>query len=92
MSLQNDEHFVAAVAAALGESLDFIRRRGFHVERPPHEATPRIPRSQTIPYPEPAGDAIDLGAYGIDWDAGDDSRIGRRHPRLNRSRQARAAA
>lgn len=32
MSLHTDEQFLAAVAAALGETIAFVRRRGFHLE------------------------------------------------------------
>ena len=32
MSLHTDEQFLAAVAAALGETIAFVRRRGFHME------------------------------------------------------------
>ena len=31
MSLHADEQFLAAVAAALGETIALVRRRGFHL-------------------------------------------------------------
>jgi hypothetical protein len=37
MSLRSDEQFLAAVAAALGESIALIRRRGFHLEVMPSD-------------------------------------------------------
>jgi hypothetical protein len=57
MSLHDDERLLAAVAAALGETI-----------------------------------ALDLAAYGIDWDAGDDSRLRRPARRLTGKRIRRRVA
>jgi len=57
MSLHDDERLLAAVAAALGETI-----------------------------------ALDLAAYGIDWDAGDDSRLRRPARRLTGKRIRRRLA
>lgn len=95
MSLHTDEQFLAAVAAALGESISLIRRRGFHLEAVVEEPTPRYggraPRE-----PEPGDDdPIDFATLGIDWDSYDDSRFRRPRRSLtvrrNRRQQRRAA-
>lgn len=77
MSLHTDEQFLAAVAAALGETIAFVRRRGFHLERESHEAEPR-PTRRLSTESAAVDEAVDLAAYGLDWDADDDSRIARR--------------
>lgn len=88
MSLHAQEQLLAAVAAALGESIALIRRRGFHLDRESHEADPRPTRRGTAgPDPE-VDDAVDLAAYGLDWDADDDSRITRRRRAAARRRRA----
>jgi hypothetical protein len=95
MSLHTDEQFLAAVAAALGESIGLIRRRGFHLESAVEELAPqysgRAPRQ-----PEPNDDdPIDFATLGIDWDSHDDSRFRRPRRSLivrrNRRQRRRAA-
>jgi hypothetical protein len=41
---------------------------------------------------EDGDDALDLAMYGIDWDAGDDSRLNRRARRLTTRRLRRRVA
>ena len=41
MSLHADEQFLAAVAAALGETIALVRRRGFHLEPAAANGDPR---------------------------------------------------
>jgi hypothetical protein len=95
MSRHNDEQFLAAVAAALGESVALIRRRGFHLETTVEEPSPRF-SGRAAQDPElDADDPVDFAALGIDWDSHDDSRFRRpRKPlivRRNRRQQRRAA-
>ncbi len=77
MSLHAQEQFLAAVAAALGESIALIRRRGFHLELEPYDLDPRPARRGAMPADAEVDDAVDLGACGVDWDAHDDSRLNR---------------
>ena len=90
MSLHVQEQFLAAVAAALGESIALIRQRGFHIELEPHDLDPRPARRAAIGSDTAVDDAVDLAAYGVDWDADDDSRIPRRRRRVA-ARRRRAA-
>ena len=90
MSLHVDERFLAAVAAALGEMIALVRRRGFHLERTTHDYDPRPARSATRPADD--DDLVDLAAYGLDWDGADDARVCRRPRRMNRRRRSRSAA
>jgi hypothetical protein len=91
MSLHTDEQFLAAVAAALGETIAFVRRRGFHLEHTSSDDGQRPVRSSVR---RRANDdhAIDLSQYGIDWDATHDSRPYRRRRRLSARRTRRRAA
>ena len=88
MSLHAQEQFLAAVAAALGESIALIRRRGFHLELEPLDLDPRPARRKAMPADAEVDDAVDLAAYGLDWDADDDSRITRRRRGAARRRRA----
>ena len=84
MSLHDDERLLAAVAAALGETITLVRCRGFHIDC---RLGPRSRRAV-----DDGDDALDLAAYGIDWDSGDDSRVQRRARRLNGRRIHRRVA
>ena len=88
MSLHAQEQLLAAVAAALGESIALIRRRGFHLDRESYEADPRPARRGTAGPATEVDDAVDLAAYGLDWDADDDSRITRRRRGVSRRHRA----
>lgn len=92
MSLHDDECLLAAVAAALGETIALVRSRGFHIDSRSagYEPTPADWRCQRNAYD--GDDALDLAAYGIDWDAGDDFRLRRRAPRLSGRRIRRRVA
>lgn len=92
MSLHSDEQFLAAVAAALGESLALVRRRGFHLEFPPSDFDPRPGDGAVRRYANEPDDAVDLESYGIDWDAHVDCRIPRRRRRASTQRDRRRAA
>ena len=95
MSRHTDEQFLAAVAAALGESVALIRRRGFHLETTVEEPSPRYSGRAALDPDLAADDSVDFAALGIDWDSHDDSRFRRqRKPlivRRNRRQQRRAA-
>ncbi len=86
--LHAQEQLLAAVAAALGESIALIRRRGFHLDRESHETDPRPARRRAAGPATEVDDAVDLAAYGLDWDADDDSRITRRRRGATRRRRA----
>jgi len=92
MSLHDDECLLAAVAAALGETIALVRSRGFHIDSRSagHEPTPTGSRCQRNA--DDGDDALDLAAYGIDWDASDDFRLRRRAPRLSGRRIRRRVA
>ncbi len=89
MSLDTDEQFLAAVAAALGETMAFVRRRGFHLEHASGGDDQRPARSSSR---QCADDdhAVDFSQHGIDWDAHDDSRLNR--PRRRVAARRRKAA
>ena len=91
MSLHTDEQFLAAVAAALGETIAFVRRRGFHLEHANGGDDQRPARSSSRRCADDEH-AIDMGLHGIDWDAADDSRLYRRRRRLSARRARRRAA
>ena len=96
MSLHTDEQFLAAVAAALGESIALIRRRGFHLETAAEDPDPRRSGRATRPAEPDQDDPVDMGTLGIDWDSHDDSRLHRRRRKRlimpsTRRRQRRAA-
>jgi hypothetical protein len=91
MSLHADEQFLAAVAAALGETIALVRRRGFHLDQPCADETHRPARSCSRRRADDDDDALDLAAHGIDWDAADDSRLHRRSRRLIARRRSPAA-
>ncbi len=90
MSLHADEQFLAAVAAALDETIALVRRRGFHLERTASNSDPRPARSCSRSRPDD-DDVLDLSKHGIDWDAAEDSRLHRR-PRRMIARRRRSAA
>lgn len=90
MSFHTDEQFLAAVAAALGETISLVRRRGFHLERASAGEDPRPGRARSRRRAADDNDALDLAAHGIDWDAADDSRLHRRPRRLIRRRRSAA--
>jgi hypothetical protein len=91
MSLHTDEQFLAAVAAALGESIALIRRRGFHLETAADDTDPRRSESATRLAEPGHDDPVDMATLGIDWDSHDDSRLHRRPRRkpLTMSRTGR---
>jgi hypothetical protein len=93
MSLHTDEEFLAAVAAALGESITVVRRRGFHLAGQPYEPEGRYPnRQHAVVADGRDDDPVDLADYGVDWDSHDDSRLHRRpRRRLTTSRRRKAA-
>jgi len=96
MPLHSDDQFLAAVAAALGESIGLIRRRGCHLEVTNDDPNPRKSgRASRTPMPD-CDDPVDLATLGIDWDSDDDSRPyrrRRRHAATRRtSRRPRRAA
>jgi hypothetical protein len=90
MFLHTDEQFLAAVAAALGESMALIRRRGFHLEfsAADDDYRPARPRSQR---PADSDDVVDLASLGVDWDADDHCRLHRRRRVTGRRSRRRAA-
>lgn len=88
MSLDSQEQFLAAVAAALGESISLIRRRGFHLELEPLDLDPRPVRRNAVASVPPVDDAVDLAACGLDWDADDGYRSARRRRRGAARRRA----
>ena len=92
MYLHDDECLLAAVAAALGETIALVRSRGFHIEgrSAGFEPTPAGSRCQRES--DDGDDALDLATYGIDWDAGDDSRLRRRTRRVSSRRLRRVVA
>ncbi len=92
MSLHDDERLLAAVAAALGETIALVRRRGFHIDSRLGGSEELLMGSRCRPATDDGDDALDLAAYGIDWDAGDDSRLNRRARRLNGRRLGRRVA
>ncbi len=92
MALHDDERLLAAVAAALGETIALVRRRGFHIDRRLGGSERQLAGSRFRPATDDCDDALDLAAYGIDWDAGDDSRLQRRARRVNGRRIRRRAA
>ena len=92
MSVHDDECLLADIAAALGETIALVRSRGFHIDSRSagYEPTPAGSRYQRE---VGAGDdALDFAAYGIDWDAGDDSRLCRRARRMSGRRLRRRVA
>lgn len=92
MSLYDDESLLAAVAAALGETIALVRHRGFHIDSRLGGSELQLAGSRFRPAIDDGDDALDLAAYGIDWDAGDDSRLQRRMRRLNGRRIRRRVA
>jgi hypothetical protein len=82
---------LAAVAAALGETIALVRRRGFHIDSRLGGSEVLLAGSRCWRATDDGDDALDLAAYGIDWDAGDDSRLQRR-VRLNGRRIRRRVA
>ena len=91
MSFHTDEQFLAAVAAALGETIALVRRRGFHLEPAGANGDPRAADSCSRHRRVEDDDVLDLSTHGIDWDAGDDSRL-RRRPRRMIVRRRRSVA
>ena len=91
MSLRSDEQFLAAVAAALGESIAFIHRRGFHLDVAPGDLDPWPVRRRARQSSKEPDDTVDLAAWGVDWDADDDCRVRCRPRRSMTGRRRRAA-
>jgi len=89
MSLHVDEQFLAAVAAALGETIDLVHRRGFHPERMTHDHDLRTGRSASRPADN---DLVDFADFGLDWDGADEVRACRRPRRMIRRRRNHSAA
>jgi hypothetical protein len=92
MSLHDDESLLAAVAAALGETIALVRHRGFHIDSRLGGSERQLAGSRFRPATDDGDDALDLAAYGIDWDAGDDARLQRRARRVNGKRIRRRVA
>jgi hypothetical protein len=92
MSLHDDERLLAAVAAALGETISLVRSRGFHMDSRSASYEPTWAGSRCQRDTDDGDDALDLATYGIDWDAGDDSRLRRRERRLSGRRIRRRVA
>ena len=92
MSLHDDKRLLAAVAAALGETIALVRSRGFHIDSRSADCEPTWPDSRCPRDADDSDDALDLATYGIDWDAGDDSRLRRRARRLIGRRLRRRVA
>jgi hypothetical protein len=92
MSPHDDKLLLAAVAVALGETLTLVRRRGFHIDTRSLNGLPPLTAFQGGPEGDDGDDTVDLAAYGIDWDACDDSRLQRRPRRLSGSRLRRRVA
>jgi hypothetical protein len=91
MSL-HDVRLLAAVAAALGETIALVRSRGFHIDSRSAGCEPTRAGSRCQRDTDDGDDALDLATYGIDWDAGDDSRLRRRVRRLSGRRIRRRVA
>jgi len=91
MSLRSDERLLAAVAAALGESIAFIRRRGFHLDVAAGDLDPWPVRPCARQAPDEPDDTVDIAAWGVDWDADDECRV-RCRPRRSKTRWQRRAA
>ena len=91
MSIHTNEQFLAAVAAALGETIAFVRRRGFHLDQPTQGGDGRPSRPRMQRRRDSEDDALDLADYGLDWDADDDCPR-YRCPRWMRVRRARRRA
>lgn len=92
MSLHDDERLLAAVAAALGETIALVRCRGFHIDSRLSGSEVLLAGSRCRRGTDDGDDALDLAAYGIDWDAGDDSRLRGRARRLTGRRLRRRVA
>jgi hypothetical protein len=92
MALHDDERLLAAVAAVLGETIALVRHRGFHIDSRLGGSERQLAGSRFRRATDDGDDALDLAAYGIDWDAGDDSRLQRRARRLNGRRLRRRVA
>jgi hypothetical protein len=92
MSLHDDERLLAAVAAAVGETIALVRSRGFHIDSRSADCEPTRAGSRCQRDADDSDDALDLAMYGIDWDAGDDFRLRRRAPRLSGRRIRRRVA
>lgn len=92
MSFHDDERLLAAVPAALGETIALVRRRGFSIDSRSGSSEPPSASSRFQREADGGVDAFDLAAYGIDWDADDDSRPRRSTRRLNGRRIRRRAA
>jgi hypothetical protein len=92
MSHHDDELLLAAVAVALGETLTLVRRRGLHIDTRSLNGLPPLTAIEGGHGGDDGDDTVDLAAYGIDWDACDDSRLQRRPRRLSGSRLRRRVA
>ncbi len=92
MSLHDDERLLAAVAAALGETIALVRSRGFHIDSRSTGCELTQAGSRYQRDVDDGDDALDIATYGIDWDAGNDSRPRRRARRLSGRRIRRGVA
>lgn len=75
MPLHDDEQFLAAVAAALGETISLVRRRGCHLDGPSSNSDPRPTQSEAARHVDIDDDSLDFAECGIDWDAHVDGRV-----------------
>jgi hypothetical protein len=83
---------LAAVAAALGETIALVRRRGFHIDSRLGGSEVPLAGSRFRRATDEGDDVLDLAMDGIDWDAADDSRLQHRARRLNGRRLRRRVA
>lgn len=67
MSFHDDERLLAAVAAALGETIALVRRRGLSIDSRWGGSEPPPASSRFQREADGSVDALDLAAYGIDW-------------------------
>jgi len=64
MSLHDDERLVAAVAAALGETIALVRRRGFHIDSRVGSSEVPLASSRCRPATDDFGDH---NRWRVDW-------------------------
>lgn len=92
MALHDDDRFLVAVAAALGETIARVRRHGFHIERDLCALGHGSSKYRCALCSDAEDDALDLAAWGIDWDAADDLRPIRRPSRRTTKKTRRKVA
>ena len=63
MSLHDDESLLAAVAAALGETIALVRHRGFHIDSRLGGSERQLAGSRFRPATDDGDDTLDLAAY-----------------------------